>query len=173
MLCIAFKTALCNIIEWLNNRALWHRSMRVRTLATLLRSFSSERNEVPYAPRCGLKSTTRMALALNNLWRLICHQAKKLKQTIMTLLWDQVVLLIRNIKSHYIFKVACLSHITCINWGWGNSELMYGLDWIITAHFDQASISQTAVYRGRWTNIHKHYHTYLSQKLPSIDPVTV
>ena len=56
--------------------------MRVQTPVGLLRSLSCkcpwERHEPPYPPSYGLNSTTnvfswRMALALNNLQRLICH----------------------------------------------------------------------------------------------------
>ena len=53
-----------------------NRSKRVRTPVALLRSLSGkcpwERYEPLYSPSYGLKST-RMALALNNLQRLICH----------------------------------------------------------------------------------------------------
>ena len=52
-------------------------SKRVYTPVALLRSLSVkypwERYEQPYPPSSGLNSSRRMALALNNQERVICH----------------------------------------------------------------------------------------------------
>ena len=67
--------------SWFNgyNNRLQNRSKRVQTPVALLRSLSDkypwERYEPPYPPSYGYHycSSRRMALALNNLKRLICH----------------------------------------------------------------------------------------------------
>ena len=65
---------------------LWNHSKRVRTPVALLRSLSGkypwERYDPPYPPSYGLNSTTivlrgEIALALNNLQRLICQLKTK------------------------------------------------------------------------------------------------